>query len=205
MEAPSTTSSTTSSAIVPLANEDIPLAILEACSKVMPEGHLLKVADFLKNINARNVAVPEVPAEVQLTRIVLVYFYYTLNHDEVHEEDEEDEDDRRRHFTYILTKGDEYNRRSYVKVVQTQSRYSVQVRLCELDSFLKICLKQKMFDGVKIITNDSSMPEITINFKEYCTVLDEQENFYDEFCKYTAKTIMLVYNLFIFDRDVIRL
>lgn len=62
-----------------------------------------------------------------------------------------------------------------------------------------------MFDGVKIITNDSSMPEITINFKEYCTVLDEQENFYDEFCKYTANTIMLVYNLFIFDRDVIRL
>ena len=62
-----------------------------------------------------------------------------------------------------------------------------------------------MIDQVKIITNDSSMPETTINFNEYCSILDERENFYDEFCKYTAKTIMLVYNLFIFDRDVIRL
>lgn len=197
--------STTSTAIVPLAKEDIPFAILEACSKVMPEGHMLTVADFLKNINATNVAVPEVPAEIQLTRVVLVYFEYTVRDDD----DEEDDDDNSRVecINYILTEGDDYNRRSYVKVVQTQSRSSVQVRLSNLDTYLKVCLKEKLFDRVKIITNDSIMPKTIIDFKEYRRMLPEHNNFYDEFCKYTANTILLAYNFFILvdrDRDVIR-
>ena len=205
MEAPSTTST----AIVPLvAREDILLAILEACSKVMPEGHMLVVADFLKNINATNVGVPEVPAEIQLHRVLLVYFEYTVR-DNGDDDDEDDDDDNSRVecINYILTEGDDYDRRSYVKVVQTQSRSSVQVRLSNLDTYLKVCLKEKLFDRVKIITNDSIMPKTIIDFKEYRRMLPEHNNFYDEFCKYTANTILLAYNFFILvdrDRDVIR-
>jgi hypothetical protein len=172
MEAPSTTL-LRRSGIQPLAKEELRIAILEACSEVMPEGHMLQVAEYLKNNGFKR-------DKNHMYLFDVILWREEKGHGPIH------------HSLYAITVRNEHKYEvTYIKI-KSHGEYpemQIEIKASQLHSYMTLLLCQHVFEKIHINRRWDEKFFFVYSYEEYRKHLSDDKNHYDNFVYYCCDKI----------------
>lgn len=164
---------------------DIRNAILETCTKHMPEGLMLKVAEYLKNNKDAKSSEQHFSIEIECYYLEPTddadSYCFSVNHRITLGEIRDDED----RTTYVSVES------SYRTRVENQHQH-IQIKDTEIARFISLLLHEHMFNSITITcipTDWDHRLKMCMSYRDFSEIVPEKDNHYDEFVTYCTSKI----------------